>query len=99
MEWGQGHGPARASAGQDSQALWHRAEQHSAPPLLFGYLAGVLSGVCLGQLVTVGGCRPGFQVMAVLTAATAILSLFLYPRPARSGNVGSATLQPSIELE
>jgi len=64
-----------------------------------GYLAGVLSGVCFGQLVTLGGYRLGFQVMAVLTAATAILSLFLYPRRVRLGTSAPANLQPSLELK
>lgn len=64
-----------------------------------GYLAGVLSGVCFGQLVTRGGYQLGFQVMAGLTAAGAILSLFLYGRPVQAEAAPSTGLQPSIEMK
>jgi sugar phosphate permease len=45
-----------------------------------GYLAGVLSGSFFGYLLSQGGYRLGFQVMAMLTLASAVLCLFLYPR-------------------
>ncbi len=45
-----------------------------------GYLAGFLSGTLFGYLLTAGGYRLGFGFMAGLTAVSAILCLFLYPR-------------------
>jgi sugar phosphate permease len=45
-----------------------------------GYIAGILAGQEFGHIVDVGGYKLGFQCMAVLTAVSAILCLFLYPR-------------------
>jgi sugar phosphate permease len=62
-----------------------------------GYFAGVLSGSFFGYLLTHGGYRLGFRVMALLTLASAVLCLFLYPRkrePART-----PTLRPGQCLE
>ena len=80
-----------------------RGKEHAATVAGFvdatGYLAGVLSGVAFGQVLTLGGYRLGFHVMAGLTAAGAVLSLFLYRQPARAEATPSATLNPSIELK
>ncbi len=48
-----------------------------------GYLAGLLSGVVFGKLLTLGGYRLGFEAMAAVTLGSAALCLFLYPKPAR----------------
>lgn len=55
-----------------------------------GYAAGVLSGSFFGYLLTRGGYALGFQAMAVLMLASAVISLFLY---SRSGD-GSPTPPP-----
>jgi len=55
-----------------------------------GYFAGVLSGSFFGFLLSHGGYRLGFQAMAILTLAAAVLCLFLYPRQRAS----SAALPP-----
>lgn len=47
-----------------------------------GYIAGVLSGIVFGKLLMVGGYHLGFEAMAGLTSISAVLCLFLYPRPA-----------------
>lgn len=65
-----------------------RGKEHAATVAGFadatGYLSGVLSGVCFGKILTWGGYRLGFQVMAGLTAVAALLSLLLYQRPDRT---------------
>lgn len=43
-----------------------------------GYVASILAGRQFGQLVDFGGYRLGFQVLAGIAAACALLSLFLY---------------------
>lgn len=43
-----------------------------------GYVASILAGRQFGQIVDFGGYRLGFQVLAGIAAACALLSLFLY---------------------
>ena len=57
-----------------------------------GYFAGVLSGSFFGYLLSQGGYRLGFQVMAMLTLASAVLCLFLYPQQRASG--GAQRMHP-----
>jgi len=45
-----------------------------------GYIAGILAGQQFGKIVDYGGYKLGFQCMAVLTAVSAVLCLFLYPK-------------------
>jgi sugar phosphate permease len=45
-----------------------------------GYIAGFLSGILFGHLLTAGGYRLGFGFMAGLTAVSAVLCMFMYPR-------------------
>lgn len=45
-----------------------------------GYIAGFFSGILFGHLLAAGGYRLGFGFMAGLTAVSAILCLFMYPR-------------------
>jgi sugar phosphate permease len=49
-----------------------------------GYVASILAGRQFGQLVDAGGYQLGFQVLAGLALAAAVLSLFLYERKERS---------------
>jgi sugar phosphate permease len=49
-----------------------------------GYVASILAGRQFGQLVDAGGYQLGFQVLAGLALAAAVLSLFLYERRERS---------------
>jgi MFS transporter, OPA family, glycerol-3-phosphate transporter len=44
-----------------------------------GYIAAILAGVMLGRLLDLGGYRLGFGVLAVVTAASALLALALRP--------------------
>jgi sugar phosphate permease len=46
-----------------------------------GYLAGILSGVCFGKLLMVGGYALGFRVMSVLTLFSALMTFVLYAKP------------------
>jgi sugar phosphate permease len=62
-----------------------------------GYFAGVLSGSFFGYLLTHGGYRLGFRVMALLTLASAVLCLFLYPRKREPAD--TPTLRPGQCLE
>src|SRR5262249_35999327 len=43
-----------------------------------GYVASFLSGIFFGKLLMLGGYRLGFETMAGLTLASAILCCFLY---------------------
>jgi OPA family glycerol-3-phosphate transporter-like MFS transporter len=43
-----------------------------------GYLAAILAGQQFGRILDLGGYRLGFNCLAALAAASAILSLFLY---------------------
>jgi MFS transporter, OPA family, sugar phosphate sensor protein UhpC len=45
-----------------------------------GYLAGILAGQQFGRMVDAGGYTLGFQRLAILTLASAVLCLFLYPK-------------------
>lgn len=45
-----------------------------------GYLAGVISGVVFGQLLSAGGYRLGFTAMAIVTLVSAALCCLLYPQ-------------------
>lgn len=63
-----------------------------------GYLAGVLSGVAFGKLLTLGGYRLGFQAMAAVTAIAAGLCLLLYRRPAEVV-AAPATFKPNPDFE
>jgi OPA family glycerol-3-phosphate transporter-like MFS transporter len=80
-----------------------RGKEHAATVAGFadatGYLAGVLSGVCFGKILTWGGYRLGFQVMAGLTAVAALLSLLLYRRPAREVPAPVSALSPGPQAE
>jgi sugar phosphate permease len=49
-----------------------------------GYVASILAGRQFGQLVDAGGYQLGFQVLAGLALAAAVLSLFLYERKERN---------------
>jgi sugar phosphate permease len=49
-----------------------------------GYLAGILAGQQFGRIVDAGGYRLGFQSLAVLALASALLCLFLYPKKPQS---------------
>lgn len=48
-----------------------------------GYIAGVVSGVVFGALLSLGGYRLGFAAMAMITLVSAGLCAFLYPKKAR----------------
>jgi OPA family glycerol-3-phosphate transporter-like MFS transporter len=51
-----------------------------------GYLAAILAGAALGRLLDIGGYSLGFEVLAIITAASAVLALAL---PSRSHDVAS----------
>jgi OPA family sugar phosphate sensor protein UhpC-like MFS transporter len=63
-----------------------------------GYLAGVLSGVVFGKLLTLGGYRLGFQVMAGVTMIAAGLCFLLYRRPAEIA-AAPAAFKPNPDFE
>jgi sugar phosphate permease len=42
-----------------------------------GYLAAILAGAALGRLLDIGGYALGFNVLAVITAVSAVLALGL----------------------
>lgn len=44
-----------------------------------GYLAGALAGAALGKVLDVGGYALGFQILAGITAASALIALLLKP--------------------
>jgi sugar phosphate permease len=44
-----------------------------------GYLAAILAGAALGRLLDIGGYSLGFEVLAIITAASALLALALRP--------------------
>jgi len=55
-----------------------------------GYLAGVVSGVVFGKLLSVGGYQLGFEVMAAVTLVSAALVCLLYPANARQSPESTA---------
>jgi len=54
-----------------------------------GYIAGFLSGVAFGHLLSLGGYRLGFGFMASLTAISALLCMWMYPRSKSKGFITS----------
>jgi len=53
-----------------------------------GYLAAILAGAALGHLLDIGGYPLGFEVLAIITAVSALLALALRP--------GSREHSPSV---
>ena len=58
-----------------------------------GYLAALLAGQGFGRLLDLGGYRLGFNWLAALAAASAVLSLFLYSTKPES------QLQPALAAQ
>lgn len=47
-----------------------------------GYIAGILAGVTLGRLLDIGGYTLGFNALAGVTLASAVLTFWMRPPPA-----------------
>lgn len=58
-----------------------------------GYLAAILAGQQFGRILDLGGYRLGFNCLAALAAASAILSLFLYSKETQR------QLQPALAAQ
>ena len=58
-----------------------------------GYLAAILAGQQFGRILDLGGYRLGFNCLAALAAASAILSLFLYSKETQP------QLQPALAMQ
>ena len=58
-----------------------------------GYLAAILAGQQFGRILDLGGYRLGFNCLAALAAASAILSLFLYAKETQP------QLQPALAAQ
>jgi sugar phosphate permease len=64
-----------------------------------GYLAGILSGVCFGKLLMLGGYSLGFKVMAVLTLLSALMCFLLYAKPpAPAAEPATPVIQPESNV-
>lgn len=58
-----------------------------------GYFAAILAGQQFGRILDLGGYRLGFNCLAALAAASAILSLFLYSKETQP------QLQPALAMQ
>jgi sugar phosphate permease len=58
-----------------------------------GYLAAILAGQQFGRILDVGGYRLGFNCLATLAAASAILSLFIYSDTKKSSDQMESSAQ------
>jgi sugar phosphate permease len=65
-----------------------------------GYLAGILAGQQFGRIVDIGGYELGFRSLAILTLASAVMCLFLYPKDGPTNGVGALAVprEPIVEV-